>query len=358
MITNSTLVLSKNNQILEPITLTEANITIIIPVHKGGDSFRKCLSSLVQFVPVCTEIIVVVDGDDEDSWNIAQEFGTKVLMLSSNAGPARARNVGAHAATGDILFFIDADVLIAPKAIHKLLQAFNNEPNLAAVIGSYDDEPGASNFLSQYKNLFHHYTHQTASEEAFTFWGACGAMRREVFLSLGGFDESYRRPCIEDIELGYRLRRAGYQIRLCKDVQVKHLKRWGVVSLLRAEVFYRAIPWTQLIWRDRQLNNDLNLGVESRLSVILVFSLLSALIGASWWRGYLAIASIISLLLLIINAPVYSFFLKKCGFWFTIRVLPWHWFYYLYGGLAFALGTVQYLFLKWFSLKPKAPIQY
>ncbi|MUG93842.1 glycosyltransferase [Scytonema sp. UIC 10036] len=332
--------------------LIEPSISIIIPVYKGGESFRKCLSSLAQFAPANVEVIVVVDGEDDDSWQIAQEFGVKVLKLAVNAGPARARNIGARAAKGNILFFIDADVAILPNSITQVEVAFHRQPGIAAAIGSYDDEPGESNFLSQYKNLLHHYTHQTANEEAFTFWGACGAIRREVFFSLGGFNESYRKPCIEDIELGYRLTRAGYKIRLCKDLQVKHLKHWGVVSLLKAEVFYRALPWTQLIWRDRQLNNDLNLGVSSRLSVILVFSLLGAFISSLWWAGFLAVAIVLSLLLLTINASVYHFFLQKCGFWFALRVIPWHWFYYLYSGLAFAIGTIQHLSYRWFLLRP------
>lgn len=121
---------------------------------------------------------------------------------------------------------------------------FSRELDLAALIGSYDDAPGATNFLSQYRNLLHHYVHQTGNEEASTFWGACGAVRREVFLAMGGFDESYRQASIEDIELGYRLKRAGLKILLCKALQVKHLKRWEAGSLLKADFCYRALPWT------------------------------------------------------------------------------------------------------------------
>lgn len=331
----------------------QQSISIVIPVYKGGEKFRRCLLSLTQFVTVPTEIIIVVDGKDTDSWRLAQEFEAKVLKLATNAGPARARNIGARAAIGEILFFVDADVAICPEAINQVAIAFSQEPDLAALIGSYDDAPSESNFLSQYKNLFHHYTHQTASEKAFTFWGACGAIRREIFLSLGGFDESYRRPCIEDIELGYRLSSGGYRIQLCKALQVKHLKHWDAVSLLKAEFFDRALPWTQLIWRTQKLDNDLNTGLSSRLSVVLVYSLLSAFVGAWWWTGFLAVAVVLSLLLLGINARVYCFFLDKRGFWFALRVIPWHWFYYLYGGLAFAIGTVQYLFFQWFSPKPR-----
>jgi glycosyltransferase involved in cell wall biosynthesis len=331
-------------------------VSVIIPVHNGGASFRQCLSNLIEAVSNETEVIVVADGDTDGSWRVAEEFGAKVLRIPVCGGPAQARNLGARAASGDILFFVDADVTVYSDTITQVANIFACQPDLAALIGSYDDAPGANNFLSQYKNLFHHYTHQTASEQAFTFWGACGAIRREIFLQLGGFDESYRRPSIEDIELGYRISKAGHTIQLCKDLQVKHLKRWGVISLLRAELFYRAIPWTELIWCDRQLKNDLNLGVKSRLSIVLAYLLLGvlvlgALVGAFWWAVVFAVGFFLSFLLLIINFPVYRFFFDKRGLWFALQVIPWHWFYYLYGGLGFAIGTVKYFWSQKYSAK-------
>jgi cellulose synthase/poly-beta-1,6-N-acetylglucosamine synthase-like glycosyltransferase len=223
------------------------------------------------------------------------------------------------------------------------MAVFTSEPNLTAVFGSYDDEPAAQNFLSQYKNLLHHYVHQTAREEASTFWGACGAIRREIFLALGGFDEGYRQPSIEDIELGYRLKNAGYRIRLCKTLQVKHLKRWGVLSLLRADFCLRALPWTELMLRERRVLNDLNLRLSSRVSTALVYGLLGALVGVSWWPVLLAVAAGLMLALLACNAPLYRFFLQKRGVCFTLRAIPWHWFYYVYSGLAFAIGSLSFL---------------
>ncbi len=332
-------------------TPDRVSISIIIPVHNGGDSFRQCLANVAESTIAPYEVIVVSDADTDGSWLVAQEFGAKVIRMPVNGGPAKARNLGASVATSDILYFVDADVVISTDAIAQVKKAFENESDLAALIGSYDDSPGASNFLSQYKNLFHHYNHQIASEEAFTFWGACGAIRREIFISLGGFDESYRRPSIEDIELGYRIRRSGYKIKLFKDLHVKHLKHWGVVSLLKAEIFYRALPWTELILRQRQLNNDLNLGVSSRLSVVLAYAILGTLLAAWWWTGFLAVAAVLSLIMLRLNFAVYRFFYAKRGLGFALRVIPWHWFYYIYGGFAFAVGTTNYLWREWFLPK-------
>jgi GT2 family glycosyltransferase len=318
-------------------------ISVIIPVHNGGNNFRVCLASLTQCLPHPNEIIVVADGESDGSWHVAEDFNVTVIKRSSCGGPAKARNLGAKTAKGDILLFIDADVEVPADIIGKVIKVFETEPHLAALIGSYDDAPGASNFLSQYKNLFHHYTHQTASSEASTFWGACGAIRRNIFLAFGGFDDSYRLPCVEDIELGYRLTGSGYKIQLDKTLQVKHLKRWSVISLLKADFFYRALPWTQLLLRDRRLSNDLNLKWSSRLSIVLVYGLIGSLVSACWWTWSLLLTLIVAILLFILNVSIYQFFHSKRGFFFAIKTIYWHWFYYFYGGLALGIGAIIYL---------------
>jgi len=132
-----------------------------------------------------------------------------VIALAERHGPAYARNRGAELARGDILFFVDADVVLAADATAQVRDAFREDPQLAAVFGSYDDAPAATNFLSRYKNLLHHHVHQTSRADASTFWAGCGAIRAAMLARAGGFDESFRRPSIEDIELGRRLRRAG-----------------------------------------------------------------------------------------------------------------------------------------------------
>jgi GT2 family glycosyltransferase len=318
------------------------DISVVVPVHNGGRPFRRCLGALVSTDPPPGEVIVVVDGDAGHSATVARAFDVRLLHTPMRGGPARARNLGARAAHGAVLLFVDADVLVPPDTIHRVAAVFREDPGLAAVFGSYDDSPAAPSFLSQYKNLLHHYVHQRGNEEASTFWAGCGAIRRDVFLATGGFDVSYDRPAVEDIELGYRLTQAGHRIRLCKTLQVKHLKQWTALSLLRADIFHRALPWTRLILHHRRFDNDLNLHYGSRISAVLTFLMTCALMGSWRWPEALIIAGTAALALLLLNASVYRFLLRQRGLWFVLRAMPWHWFYYLYSGLAFAWGAVTY----------------
>ena len=217
---------------------------------------------------------MVDDGSTDDTVAVAQSFGARVLRTEKRSGPARARNIGAHAAGGTILYFIDADVCVYPNTLARVLDDFQQDPELAALIGSYDSSPSKQDFLSQYKNLMHCFVHQSSRRQACTFWSGCGAILKNIFLEHSGFDESYQRPAIEDIELGYRLFRAKRKLILDSRLQVKHQKAWSFFGLVKTDIMDRGIPWTELILRDRHLPNDLNLHLSQRVSTALMFILL------------------------------------------------------------------------------------
>ncbi|MEO0985821.1 MAG: glycosyltransferase family 2 protein [Cyanobacteria bacterium J06639_14] len=337
-----------------------SDISIIVPVYNGGEAFKQCLESLRPAQADGCEIIVVADGDTDGSRELAQNFGAIVHQFPQPGGPARARNAGAQIAQGQILFFVDADVVVHPDTVSKVMQAFAADPDLAALMGSYDDQPQAANFLSQYRNLLHHYTHQVANQEANTFWGACGAIRKAIFWQVDGFSEAYRRPMIEDIELGYRLKAAGYKLALYRDIQVKHLKRWEVQSMIKTDFFSRALPWTELLLQRRHLDNDLNLKISARLSVVasygfLLMSML-ALVGLFVSFSLFAMTAVLALicaaLVMALNLPLYCFFNRARGFGFMLRCLPWHWFYFLYSGLAFGIGNFKFWYGSWSQANP------
>ncbi|MEO5956997.1 MAG: glycosyltransferase [Nitrospiraceae bacterium] len=325
------------------LSLSSLTVAVIVPVYNGGAKFHASLDSIRRALPPPDELIVVGDGDTDGSSQYAEAAGIAVYRFPAPGGPGRARNLGASKAKSDILFFVDADVTVPENVIRRVREIFAQHAEVAAIMGSYDEQPKEPNFLSQYRNLLHHYVHQNGREEASTFWGACGAIRRDIFLTMGGFDETYTKPSIEDIELGYRLKKAGHRIRLCKSLQVKHWKRWTAASMLQADFFQRALPWTQLIHRNRGFVNDLNIGVSGRASVLLTFGLLGALVLSLWQPFLLVGPAVMGLVLFILNVRLYRFFLEKRGLRFAAQVIPWHWLYFLYSGAAFAIGTVRHL---------------
>lgn len=318
-------------------------VSVIVPVRNDPGHLCDCLLSLGRSVFRNFEVLVVDDGSRDATPELAGGFGASVVRLATAGGPAAARNAGAAAARGDLLVFLDADVCVPPDALSRIVMTFRDEPQVDAVFGSYDRDPAQRNFLSQYKNLFHHFVHQQGREEASTFWSGCGAVRRDVFLQLGGFDEDYRRPCIEDIEFGTRLVRAGGKVKLLKELQVRHLKRWTFAGLLTSDVRDRAIPWTELILRTGDVPNDLNLKTSQRGSAALALGIAAAgfagaIFSAVWW----GVTAVLLALLVLVNRDFYRFFARERGTWFAVRVVPMHVLYFLYGGLGFACGAVRH----------------
>ncbi len=192
--------------------------------------------------------------------------------------------------------------------------------------------------------------HQRADPEGFTFWGACGAIRHDVFRAVGGFDARYRQASIEDIELGYRLRRHGHRITVDRTLEVTHLKRWTASSLLRTDIGRRALPWSELILQEGRLHNDLNLRVSQRIAVVLTWLTIAALVAAVWTEFPFIVAGAGALALLLVDLPLWRYLGGERGAWFVGRSIPWHWLVYALSGAAFAWGLMRHVF-SWTRLR-------
>src|ERR1044072_1923069 len=246
------------------------HISVIIPVHNGAKHADACVAALLASSYSAFEVIIVDDASTDGGLDDTRHPQLTIIRQQHRRGPAAARNAGARQARGNVLFFVGVDVLVRPDTLSQVAAAFADHPDISAVFGSYDDAPAEQNFSSQYKNLFHHYVHQRSLSEASTFWSGCGAIKREVFETIGGFSErKFSEPSIEDVEMGQRLTTAGFRIRLDKSIQVKHLKRWTLTSLIHTDIFRRAVPWSRLIMETGRLENDLNLSWHDRASAAI-----------------------------------------------------------------------------------------
>jgi glycosyltransferase involved in cell wall biosynthesis len=314
----------------------EINLSVIVPVYNGRATIERCLAALGAHRAPDAEIIVVDDGSTDDGGTVADRMGARVLTLPANSGPAAARNHGASHASGEVLLFVDSDVAVAADAVARVRKVLEANPDVSAVFGSYDMNPPYGGVVSRYKNLLHHFVHQNAETEASTFWAGCGAVRRVAFHAVGGFDHHrFRKPSIEDIDFGYRLRRAGHRVILDKTIQGTHLKAWTLRSLLSSDVMARAVPWSRMIAERREVPNDLNLKSDQRASAALVGLAVVALVLAPFWPRLVVPAGIALLVVIALNRRLYVFWIRRGGVGFTAAAVLLHWLYYLYSGLTY-----------------------
>lgn len=368
-------------------------ISVVIPVRNSPQLIRTCVKHIRDSNFKDYEIIIVDDASTDKTPGVLEKLGVRMLCLPEQKGPAYARNKGAKIARGEYIFFIDADVRVRDHTLKQVVDSFKNNPKTDALFGSYDLYPSAHNIISQYKNLFHHFVHQESRSEASTFWTGCGAVKRHIFLKMGGFDVGYKRPCIEDIELGARLHKAGYKIFLNKEIQVTHLKRWTFWGMLRADIKDRGIPWTELILREQNIPNDLNLTFFQRISALLAFGIIGAfgmqavylkellLLPLILWplillldhytikkrvptavrilgilmalggiflilyftKVWLIIALIFLIGIIFLNLHFYSFYVREKYFLFAVLIVPLHIFYYIYSVFSFMIGIIFFV---------------
>ncbi|MBN1350375.1 glycosyltransferase family 2 protein [candidate division KSB1 bacterium] len=333
--------MSSNNQ---------RKISIIIPVHNASGYIERCLGAVFLSSYTRFECIVIDDNSTDNSVSLVEDYPVKLLKLNEHIGAANARNMGARAASGEILFFIDADVLILRDTLTEIAKTFFEQPDTAALIGSLDNAPGDERFLSQFKSLFRHYIHQSSEEIVATFWSGCGAIRRQIFLDYNGFDSRYQKSSIEDIELGLRLAAGNQKIKLQKQIQVKHLKRWTLRDLIKTDILDRGIPWTLLMLRYKSISKNLNLRFSQKVSVVTVF-----LLGFSPClllppiqlppNAPLLPVFILGTILLV-NCKFYRFLIRVRGIIFTLKVTPLHLLYFFYCGLSFIFAVVTYMLGK------------
>lgn len=318
------------------------DLSIIVAVYNGSTFLDKSLPALIEAADEKTEIILVDDASTDNSVIIGKKFKVKIIQLKTKSGAANARNVGVQNAIGKIILFVDADVVIKPDTIKDLRRIFVENSAFCAVFGSYDNSPESSDFFSQYRNLMHHFFHQTGSREAETFWSGFGAIKRQIFIDVGGFDaEKFEIPAIEDIELGYRLREAGHRILLDPEWQAKHLKKWTFYSILRTDFWQRAVPWTEIMLLKPQIKHELNAKTSQKISAIFSGIFLLLLLAISWKWEFI-FAALLSLILVIgINKDFYRFFLQRKGFIFTLGVFPMHLLYFLYSAAAFVFSWIN-----------------
>ena len=286
--------------------------------------------------PTLGRCVAAIEGADDPPEQLI------VVEEPPGSGPASARNRGSLEAEGDVLVFVDADVIVHPDAFRRIRNAFAADPALDAVFGSYDDLPEDPGLVSGFRNLLHHAVHQSSPGPARTFWAGLGAVRREVFVAAGGFDAArFPVPSIEDVELGSRLFAQGARIELDPDLLGTHLKAWTLGGMLRTDVVRRGVPWVRLLLEGRVPTDVLNLGWRHRLSALAA---LAAAVGCLRRRPLAVVGSLA--LLMALNRSLYALLLRRRGPAATAAGVGLHALHHLAATLAVPIGALEHLLAR------------
>lgn len=318
-------------------------VSVIVPTYNAGAWLERCLAGIRASDWPRLEVIVVDDASPTDAARtVAERCAARYERLDRNSGPAVARNRGVAIAQGELIMTVDADVVVHPDTVRRGVETLLAEDEVGAVFGSYDEHPDHPAFLSQYRNLYHRWVHQTGAAEASTFWTGCGLVRRSAFEAVGGFGRDFQRPSIEDIDFGYRLRERGWRIRLCKDMLCTHLKDWGLVDMVRTDIFRRGVPWMALLLRRGKNEAALNTNHRARVATLAAGLLVPVLAAGLLWSP---LWWLIPVLVAVIVAMQWGFY-RECarlrGLGFAVGVVPAQVLFFLCCAAAIPLGVLRY----------------
>jgi GT2 family glycosyltransferase len=210
-------------------------VSFIIPLYNCLPLTQAMLASLRSTLPagVESEIILVDDGstDGTRAWLARLPAPCRPLLNEKNLGFAGACNRGAAAAGGEHLFFLNNDLVLLPGWLEPMLAAFVRFPD-AGLVGNVqrDAATGAvdhAGIAFNHKGKPDHLTHRpirawlTGYRKVPALTGACCAIRRDVWLSLGGFDEGFVNGG-EDIDLCLRAHAQGRPNYIAVHSVVRH----------------------------------------------------------------------------------------------------------------------------------------
>ncbi len=267
-------------------------ISVVIPVRNGRTTIGRCLEAA--FASDCTdfEVVDATDGSTDDTRTIVASFPkARLVDLAQHQGAAGARNAGAAAARGEILFFIDADCLLQPDAIQKARAAMAGADGKTVVGGTYTLQAPGESFYGKFQSAFIHHSETKYLGSPDYIASHALVIRAETFRASGGFPEQFM-PIIEDVEYAHRLRRTGHQLVMDPRILVRHVFDFTLKRSLR-NAFRKSRFWTRYSLHNQDVFTDSGTAsfelkaatatLGSTLLLVAAWLLFGSSFGGSYW---------------------------------------------------------------------------
>jgi hypothetical protein len=309
-------------------------LSVVVPVRPNTPELATCLSALAASdLPRSEwELIVVTSARDTDAWLESALHADTVIRLPDGPwGAAYARNRGVESSRAPYLVFVSADVCVERDVLRRFLHVLDTEPDVGAVCGMYvDDGRKPKSHAAAYQTLVHQFKCEIGAGATDTFTTGFGAIRRDLFLNVGMFDEwRVEVPHIEGAEFGRRLLMLGAQIVVRPELRASHLKRWTLWVALGQSIRDPGIPWQQELciatWRfiNPGLRVVRRIDAAGMLCVWSAFAVGACASAASNDRG-MAATVVLLFLAMASCLPICWFVARRRSIRFALIVFPIH----------------------------------
>jgi len=215
-------------------------VTLAIPCYNAAEFIGPTLASVDGLDPPPGEVIVVDDGSTDGSGEIAASFpDVRLIVHGENMGIARARNTALENARADIIVFIDADVIACKSLLEKICTHYESER--VAGVGGQGKEVVQRSRYDRWRGevLFQGWGDRVRKDVPFLF-GLCSSYRKDALQEVGGFNPVFRSSG-EDMDMGFRLRKAGFNLMYEPGAAVDHIRSDNRESI--EKMTYRHCYW-------------------------------------------------------------------------------------------------------------------
>jgi GT2 family glycosyltransferase len=250
------------------------NISVVIPNYGRGEEVLECINSIRKSSFLPQEIVVVDDCSTDNSVEILKSNNIKVIEHSENKGTAAARNTGAKKTNGEIIVFIDSDVVIHKDTIQKCVQLFQRDETISVIVGLPDKTNKYQGIVTAHFLMRMYFRLLEFSDNVSYTNGTMTAVRRSIFDKIGGYNEKLRTPGIEDAEFGLEIYRNNEKIYLDKTNLVTHNKKIDFWGLIKSDMA-RTVDRVFFMFRKRQVQSIL---IDKRFLTISMSQIISALL--------------------------------------------------------------------------------
>ena len=328
-------------------------VSVIIPNYNSARTIKSCVESVLSTDYASFECIVVDDCSTDNSVELIKGINCRIIRLKKNSGPATARNAGVKHSKGDIVFFVDSDLILKPNAIAEVVKTFDmseiairklpasargkkaisehaqehvpcfstgvldKNKEIGGVQGIYSSIPANKTFIGKIMAI-KKFTDFDGSKKLTFITGAITALRKDVFNEAGGFDIRYRGADVEDYDLGHKIAEK-HLLLYNPNIQGEHY----FPTLIKAckNYFKRSGQWVSIFRKRKRFDSGAASkkgGLSAIVSVLIILSLIISL--------FMPYVFILFFSLLLLFLVLNSKFLKKAitqeGTIFTLESIP------------------------------------